>query len=59
MEFNDLQNFFLGITSMLFFTFVFTEPLRRIGVESEKKERMAQEAYQNKLQQRRFLLDCL
>lgn len=59
MELNDIQNCFLGITSMLFFAFVFTEPLRRIGIESEKKERIAKEAYESKLQQRRFLLDCL
>ena len=59
IELAEWQEGLILFVLMVLGALVVTEPLRQVGIQNEKEERMAREAYQNKLQQRRALLDCL
>lgn len=59
IELAEWQEGLIVFVLMVLGAFVVAEPLRRAGIENEREERLAKEAYESKLQQHRFLLDCL
>jgi arginine exporter protein ArgO len=59
LELADFQQAFVVMAGFSFLIYTATTPLRKISEENEAAKKREVEAYQNKLQQRRFLLDCL